>query len=227
MDDASRGLTRPRAVAIGIVVVGLLVVGGVLGARVLTAGHGRGDHLPEQKGYSFVYHPSGTVTVVKQSYSTNPANLTVSGPGGAVRWNDASGGATQFSALVDYRALGATAGATLTVHERIGSNVTVAVARSTVPSGSDTQRAFELVYHQKPAVTVVVADPGRTDTSNLRLVGPKGSVAWANATFESREDGATFYYNGHALGATAGDTLRLVRVADNGTRETVLTSQIP
>ena len=182
----------------------------------------------EQNGYTFVYHPDASVTVVKQSYSTHGKNLTLVGPSGSVGWLNASGGSSRMLAQFEYRRVGAGPGDTLQLEHRVDGNLTVLAANSTVPDRVSSNRQFVVAYHQAPFVTVVVVTPNETNTSNLELVGPHGSVRWADAQVGSSKVAATFaytatyqYHEGH-IDAAAGDTLKLVRVDPKTGNRTVL-----
>jgi len=225
---------------VGVAAVVLLVVGG-FGLGAVLSRPGRGSPAVaqrEQAGYTFVYHPDSTLTVVKQEVTQHGRNLTLVGPSGSVGWTNASGGSTNLTAQFDLRRLGASPGSSLLVRERVGPNLEVTVANSTVPA-HPRAAAFVAVFHQEPMVTVVCVDPHRTNVSNLELVGPKGSVAWDDATksrtitartttFAATATSASFVYDGPALGATAGDEVRLVRVDPaTGNRTTLLTKRIP
>lgn len=233
------GLGTGRTVVV-IVVIALLAVAG-FGLGALLSGSGSATHAtPEQQqnGFTFVYHPDGTVTVVKQEVTTFGTNLTVVGPGGTVSWTNASGGSTNMTALFDLHALGANPGSQLLIKKRLDSKTVVPVANSTVPA-HPRNASFVMVFHQVPMVTVVNVYPNRTNASTLELDGPKGSVAWYNATksdtitaktttFTATPKSATFVYDGPKLGATAGDNVSLVRVnTATGNRTTLLTNRIP
>lgn len=222
---AAARLRSRLAVAAAVVV---LAAAGVAAAFVFT-GHANqpAHHDEELNGYRFVYHPESTVTVVKQSFTDHAENVTLRGPAAAVGWPNASGGETQYAADFSLARLGASPGDQLRVQRRVAENFSIDAGNSTVPGGPPDSR-FELFFHQAPAVTVVNVYANETDPSNLRLVGPHGSVTWANATLGSRRTAATFSYNRHAIGATAGDNVSLVRVdPQTGNRTTLTTERIP
>ncbi|MFB6129635.1 MAG: hypothetical protein ABEJ28_02310 [Salinigranum sp.] len=225
MSDDGRWSNAERlAVVVSLIAVALAVTVGV--ATFASPHRAASGHDRELEGYSFVYHPDSRVTVVKQSFTDNMSQLTLVGPKGSVAWTNASGGASKMSALFSERRLGARPGDNLTVTKRIGPNTTVPVETSQVPQ-KVSAGPFVLLYHQKPAVTVVNVDAAHTGTANLELVGPHGAVAWSNASLGSKPTAATFAYNRHAIGATPGDTLKLVRVdPQTGNRTTVTTSKI-
>lgn len=227
-------LSARRAVAVVIVVV--LAVAAAIGAVALTntqpngggsvsggGGGGGGGGTTELNGYTFVYHPGSNVTVVKQSFTTNTTQLTLFGPGGSVAWDNASGGATNMVAEFDYHAVGAMPGDTLAVRKRFQNGGTHWAANSTVPNAPQTG-PFVVRFHQNPAVTVV--NVHGASTGDLELVGPYGAVAWDNASLGSSPLAATFSYNRHAIGATAGDNVSLVRV-QGSTRTTLVNATIP
>jgi len=229
MAGSSGPFTRNRIVALVALLVVLVAAVGVAtlwsspGGRATASG---GE--PELQGYTFVYHPGSAVTVVKQSFTDNVSRLRVVGPDATVSWTNASGGSTNMVARFDRRRFGATPGSTLRVEKYVQSaDYWMTSGNSTVPNGP-TSGTFVFCFHQKPALTVVNVDPNGTSTAHLALVGPRGSVSWANASLGSTRTDATFAWNRHALGAAAGDTVSLVRVdPSTGQRTTLRTATIP